>query len=360
MSIEAALRAAAPLGAAQRTLRLAFGTAVGFTAASALSWPAALLTPILFIQLSTGLTRCPGFAVALRTTAVIAACVFVGWLTAFSVRFPSLSVPLIGLVLFGAFWAQAGDRAGLAPFVLMIAVCVLPVLAVQAPELATLVAVDLVTASGVAFVLVWGTWAAFPDPAMPGATATLHTAQPKPASALPPLVPHTRDRARIALINTAVVMPVVLAFLLFEPSSALVALITTLAIVRAQTHDVRLGMSGGLLKGNLWAGLAAVLGTAVIYEAPSILMLFLVVLLIALLFADKLTAATLTRAPVWIMALVSTIALLDGTLSALSEGAGATAWSRVVNLSAAILYTTAALRLTAGLRPHRAAGTVAL
>jgi hypothetical protein len=360
MSIEAAPTAASTR-AARKALRLGFGTAVAFTAADALSWPAALLSPILFIQLSAGLPRCPGLASGLQTIVAISACVLVGWLVTFVIAIPPLSVLLIALLLFAAFWAQAGGRAGLVPFVLMIAVCVLPVLAVQAPELATLVAVELVKASAVAFVLVWGTWAVFPDPATP-APATRDTAQPAPASAPATprsAVPSARDRARIALINTAVVMPVVAAFLLFNLSSAVVALITTLAIVQAQTHDVRLGMTGGLLEGNLWAGLAAVLGSAVIYAAPSLMMLFLVVLLIALLFADRLTAAPLTRAPVWITALISTVALLDGTLSALSEGAGAAAWSRVINLSVAILYATAALRLTASLRPLRAAGTVA-
>jgi hypothetical protein len=73
-------------------------------------------------------------------------------------------------------------------------------------------------------------------------------------------------------------------------------------------------------------------------------------LLAALLLAGRLTAAPPARAPVWLAAMVSMIALLDGTLSALGEGAGVAAWSRVLDLSAAILYTTAALRLTAGLR----------
>ena len=85
-----------------------------------LSWPAALLSPILFIQLSAGLPRSPpSLAFALRTIAGIAACVVVGWLITFVIAFPSLCVLLIGLLLFAAFWAQAGGRAGLAPFVLM-------------------------------------------------------------------------------------------------------------------------------------------------------------------------------------------------------------------------------------------------
>lgn len=155
--------AAGSTRASQRALRLAFGTAVGFTAASALGWPAALLSPILFVQLSAGLPRSPpGLALALQTIAGIAACVFVGWLITFVVAFPAACVLLIALLLFAAFWAQAGGRAALAPFVMMIAVCVLPVLAMEAPELATVIAVELVRASAVAFLLVWGTWALFP------------------------------------------------------------------------------------------------------------------------------------------------------------------------------------------------------
>ena len=341
--------AAGSTRAAPRALRLAFGTAVGFTVASALSWPAALLSPILFIQLSAGSPRSPpGLAFALQTISSIAACVFVGWLVTFVVAFPSACVLLIALSLFAAFWAQAGGRAGLAPFVLMIAVCVLPVLAIEAPEVATVIAVELVRASAVAFLLVWGTWVLFPDPHTPAPFADLRKAPPASATSSPGI--GAPNRARIALINTLVVMPVVLIFLLFELSDAAVALITMLAIVRAQTQDVRLGIAGGLLEGNLVAGLAAALGTALIYAATSLLMVFAVVLLGALLLAGRMIAAPPARAPVWITALVSTVALLDGTLSALSEGAGAVAWSRIVNILAAILYTTATLRLTASLR----------
>jgi hypothetical protein len=345
MSIEGA---PGPTRSAASALRLAFGTAVGFATASGLEWPAALLSPILFIQLSAGSSRCPSLALALQTIAGIAACVFIGWLVTFTIAMPFLCVLLIALLLFAAFWAQAGGDAGLAPFVLMIAVCLLPVLALEGPELATLLAVELVGASAVAFALVWGTWALFPNPQAPAKAADRSA---RFAAAVSSAMPGVRDRASIALINTLVVMPVVLAFLLFGLSSAVVALITTLAIVRAQTYAVRLGMSGGLLEGNLAAGLAAVLATALIYAAPSLLMLFAVVLLAALLLASRVNAAPPARAPVWITALVSTVALLDGTLSVLSEGTGAAAWSRVINLSAAILYTTAALRLTAGLRP---------
>jgi Protein of unknown function (DUF2955) len=347
MSTEGTLTAAAPLGAAQQALRLAFGTAVGFTAANALGWPAALLSPILFIQLSAGLAGCPGFAVALRTTAVIAACVFIGWLMTSFVAFPFLCVLLIALVLFAAFWAQAGNRGGLAPFVLMIAICVLPVLAVQDAQLARLIAVELVRASGVAFLLVWATWALFPDPQTLSA-ADSQSAPTAFASSLAVL--GDRDRARVALINTLVVLPVLLAFLLFELSSAVVALITMLAIIRAQTNTVRLGMTAGLLQGNLLAALTAALSAAVIYAAPSLLMLFGVVLLAGLLLSDKLTAGPAVRRPVWMTALVSTVALLDSALSALSEGAGTAAWSRIINVSAAILYVTVALQATAGLR----------
>jgi hypothetical protein len=230
----------------------------------------------------------------------------------------------------------------------MIAVCVLPVLAIEAPELATVIAVELVRASAVAFLLIWGTWALFPDPHTPAAAADLRKALPMSSTSSPGV--SVRNQPRIALINTLVVMPMVLVFLLFELSDAAVALITTLAIVRAQTQDVRLGIAGGLLKGNLVAGLAAVLGTTLIYAATSLLMVFAVVLLAALLLAGRMIAAPPARAPVWITALVSTVALLDGALAALSEGAGAVAWSRILNIGAAIIYTTAALRLTAGLR----------
>lgn len=351
MSAKALLTGAVPAGMQRRALRLAVGTAVGFTAAKALDWPIGLLAPILFIQLSAGLPGCPSVAMAVRTIAGVAGCTLIGWLATFTIAMPVLCVLVVGLLLFTAFRLQARDRTALAPFILMIAVCVLPVIAIKAPELATLLAIELIRASAVAFVLVWGTWALFPDPLAQSGAAGSVAAPAKPPSA-PAILnqPGSSERARIALINTLVVMPVVLMFLLFTPTNAVIALITTLAIVRTQTQGVQLDMTGGLIEGNLVAALAAVLATAVIFAVPSIPMLFLVVLLAALILARRMIADPPARAPVWIAALVATVALLDGSLSALSDGAGTAAWSRVINLAAAILYTTAALRLTADLR----------
>ena len=327
----------------RRALRLAFGTAIGFAVANALSWPASLLTPIMFVQLSVGLRACPTLGSAAAVIAAVAACVGIGWLVATVVGIPSLCVLLIAMLLFTAFYVQAG-RGGLAPFVLMVAVSVLPVLALQAAEAATVVAAELIKASIAAFLLVWATWAAFPDPWMPTPPPSLRAAAPA-ASA--------RARARVALVNTAVLMPVEIAFLLFDLTNAMVALITTIAIVRTQTHAVRLGMVGGLLQGNVLAGLAAFGAGSLIMAWPSLPMLFFSVLLVALLFADRLTVAEPDRSPTYVVGLTSSIALLDGSLSAFSEGAGEGAYQRLVYVAAAIAYILGALALTEGLRPKR-------
>jgi Protein of unknown function (DUF2955) len=327
----------------RRALRLAFGTAIGFAVANALSWPASLLTPIMFIQLSVGLRACPTLGSAAAVIAAVAACVGIGWLVTTVVGIPSLCVLLIAMLLFAAFYVQAG-RGGLAPFVLMVAVSVLPVLALQAAEAATVVAAELIKASIAAFFLVWATWAAFPDPWMPTPPPLLRAAAPA-ASA--------HARARVAMVNTAVLMPVEIAFLLFDLTNAIVALITTIAIVRTQTHAVRLGMVGGLLQGNVLAGLAAFGAGSLIMTWPSLPMLFFSVLLVALLFADRLTVAEPARAPTYVVGLTSSIALLDGSLSAFSEGAGEGVYQRLVYVAAAIAYILGALALTEGLRPKR-------
>jgi hypothetical protein len=72
----------------------------------------------------------------------------------------------------------------------MIAVCLLPVLALEGPELATLLAVELVGASAVAFVLVWGTWALFPNPQAPAKAADMSA---RFAAAVSSAMPGVRD-----------------------------------------------------------------------------------------------------------------------------------------------------------------------
>jgi hypothetical protein len=71
------------------------------------------------------------------------------------------------------------------------------------------------------------------------------------------------------------------------------------------------------------------------------------------LFADRLTVAEPDRSPTYIVGLTSSIALLDGSLSAFSEGAGEGVYQRLVYVAAAIAYILGALALTEGLRPKR-------
>jgi hypothetical protein len=295
----------------------------------------------MFIQLSVGLRACPTLGSAAAVIAAVAACVGIGWLVTTVVEIPTLCVLLIAMLLFTAFYVQAG-RGGLAPFVLMVAVSVLPVLALQAAEAATVVAAELIKASIAAFFLVWATWAAFPDP---------QTATTPPSPRAAASVASSRARARVALVNTAVLMPVEIAFLLFDLTNATVALITTIAIVRTQTHAVRLGMVGGLLQGNVLAGLAAFGAGSLIMAWPSLPMLFFSVLLVALLFADRLTVAEPDRSPTYVVGLTSSMALLDGSLS--GEGAGEGVYQRLIYVAAAIAYILGALALTEGLRPKR-------
>ena len=331
------------LRAQRRALRLAFGTATGFTVATVLDWPAALLTPVLFLQLSVGLPASPRLASAAKAVVAVAVCVGIGWLLTTVVVLPSLCVLLIATLLFAGLYAQAGGAGGVAPFVLMVAATVLPVLALQANEAATIVAYELIKATIVAFLLVWVTWAVFPDPRRTISAPRLPTA----AS-----VPNARTRARIALVNTVVIMPVEIAFLLFDLTNAIVALITTLTIVRAQTNAVRLGTVRGLLHGNLLAGVAAFGAGGLIMASPSLPMLFFSILGVALVFADRLTSVEPARAPTYSVGLSSSVALLDGSLSALSEGAGEGAYQRLLYVGVAIAYVLAALALTGGLRPR--------
>jgi hypothetical protein len=327
---------------APRALRLALGTAGGFTIATALGWPASLLTPILFVQLSVGLPVCPPLGLAVRVIAAVTACVGLGWLIAQVVVLPVLCLLLIAMLVFAALYVQAGGAGGLAPFVLLVAVTILPVLALEAGDAATLIAYELIKATGVAFLLVWVTWAVFPD--SPANISALPVAANTPA-------PEARARSRMALVNTLIILPVEIAFLFFDLTNAIVALITTLSIVRAQTSAMRLGMIGGLLHGNVLAGIAAVAAGSLIMASPSLPMLFFGILVVALVFAGRLNSAEPRRAPTYVVALTSSIALLDSSLSAFSEGAGEGVYQRVLYVGAAIAYVLAALALTEGLRP---------
>ena len=119
-------------------------------------------------------------------------------------------------------------------------------------------------------IAVWLVHAVWPEILPPGPP-------PQPAALASP--------TSMALLGSAIIMPLILAYLLFGLTDAMPVLVTTVLLVA--TFEVEQGLSVGLTRvlGNLLGGFMGFVAYLLVGIAPSLVVLGLVVFLIAMLTA---------------------------------------------------------------------------
>ena len=162
----------------------------------------------------------------------------------------------------------------------------------------------------------------------------------------------------VALANTAVLMSLVIYFMLTVSPVSIVAVLTVIGILR-QPADLSGGTAAGLILGNLVGGLAATAAYILVTLLPSPAFLLLVVLLVGLLFGDRIARGG-ESAPIYTVSLATFLIVLGLGLSPLPQDsscsslpASSTSWWR---LSTPLPWPACCARRFAhpdGLRPER-------
>jgi hypothetical protein len=128
-------------------------------------------------------------------------------------------------------------------------------------------------AMAVAILVIWVVYALWPEVAPP---------PPKPPAG------EVVSPLRIALVGTAIIMPLLLTFLTLGLTDALPVLVTTVMLVA--TFDVTKGAIQGLVMvlGNLFGGFLAFVAVAVLATIPSLLVVGIIVFLMSVVTAEYL------------------------------------------------------------------------
>jgi hypothetical protein len=253
--------------------RIAFAAAVGLTLGEVLGWDFPFLPAMLAVQLLSG--RGPiGVKQGLAFVAVmVVACAFAVLIAQVFVDSPLVLLLVVSLVTFIAFLLMArGQAAGVAA-TFMITTAVVPLLATESMSVAYGFIHSLIAGSALAVLLTFAAHAFFPI-----------RVQAEPVSAL---AQDERDSVALALANTAVLMSLVIYFMLAPSPVSIVLVLTVISILR-QPADLGGGTAFGLVLGNLVGGLAATAAYLLITLLPSPAFLLLVVLLVGLLFGDRI------------------------------------------------------------------------
>jgi hypothetical protein len=329
----------------RRVLRYALGSTIAMAIAMGVAWELSFLVPVLSLSFLGAAGPRPGFRKGFGFLAVIAAACLVGlWAIKYFLSYPFPFFAIFALLLLRLFYAKAG---GASPFLitwLLIALLVLPLVAVQSPDLAVFIVRAIVLGSSVTLLVVWLTYALIPEPTTDSTAGAAAAA----AGEIPPPL----QRIELALTQTLVVVPVFVLFHVFEMTGGILILVfvALLSIQPGFAKNFKAGAA--LILGNLIGGLAAIVMFQLLTVVPEFSFLLVLTLLAGFLFGARLLSGD-PKAPLFGMA-YSTLLLIIGSTTSSAEGdAASKIYERIFQLMVAVAYVVTAFGVVERLRRAR-------
>jgi hypothetical protein len=197
-------------------LRFAFGVTLAFVMCEALNWRPTALAPVLSGVLLANLPMRPPLKLCIVIIGSMVVAATTTWFVSVLLRDTPTALWLaVGIMFFSTFLAMLRGAPGLPCMLMLISLAVIPVVAVASPAYVGLLP-EMLTKSIILAVLV---------------TVSMHFVLPH---TLPPMRPPTPvkvpDPVAIAVAASCVVMPVMLAFLLYSPTQALPVMVAAVLL----------------------------------------------------------------------------------------------------------------------------------
>jgi hypothetical protein len=217
---------------------------------------------------------------------------------------PFFLFALLGLCMLLAFHAMLGGGSPLPPLLMLICLATIPVITLTAPAYADLMPIALVRGMVVALVVIALVWLPWPVQLPP---------KPKPAP-----MPREASTLRLALLATAVILPLMLVFLLFGLVDVLPVMIATVMIVA--NFDPRQGRKYALalVAANFAGGLCGMLLHIALSTTPSLWFLAGLLFFATLVFGARISAGG-PLSPIYVIACNAMLIIFG---SAIGEGPG--------------------------------------
>lgn len=261
----------------QTVMRLAFGVTLAFVIAELAGWAPTFLPPVLTAFVLVNIPVRPPLKVALGFIVVVSASALLAVLLCAALRgAPVILFGITALVVFRALYALAQGTPILGPLMLMICVTAIPVVSLQSPYAGGQFAFALARAAVVAVLIAWTVYLFWPKFAVP-----------KPAPKAAPMPPALALRS--ALLGTAIVAPLMLAYQLFGLFQALPALIATVMIVSSLNLQAGRKQALGLALANFVGGVASLALILMLVLNPSLATFTLIILAGSLIIGWRIT-----------------------------------------------------------------------
>jgi hypothetical protein len=310
-------------------LRFSVGTTLAFVVCEWVGWQPSALAPVLTGVLLANLPVSPPPKVGLALILVMAISAwFAFFLTTLLSQVPSLLFGVIGLVMFVALGGLAQAKAQLPLTFLLMCISVVPVGTLTISEYAGIFSGLLVRAMALAVIFTWIAFAIWP--------------LPSPKSPDPPATP-LESPAAAAALGTVIVLPLMLAYMLFGLIDAIPVLLTTVLLV-AKMEEERGAASGwAKLIGNFLGGFVAVAAYYLLALAPSLVSLALITFIIGFGFALQIAKGGV-RGGNALLAYNATMVIFG--LALLKGPSNSGTWAaRVVQFAIATIFAVGMMRL---------------
>ena len=216
------------------------------------------LAPVLTCVVLANIPVRPPLKVALGFCLVIGVSAFLGLLLSYAFRgAPHILFGVSALIVFLALYALAKGASKLAPLFILVCVTVVPVIGLQSLVAAEGFAVAFASGACFAMFVAWVSWLFFPKALPPRAAPK--AVPPPPALAL-----------RIALLGTAILAPLMLAYLMLGLYTAIPAMVGTVLIVASL--DFQLGRKQAFLNvvANFAGGVSSVIVLVLLAIHPTL------------------------------------------------------------------------------------------
>ncbi|PQB05692.1 DUF2955 domain-containing protein [Aureitalea marina] len=305
--------------------------------------PLSYVLPVLSLPLLTAPGTGPGIKQGLSFMLVIALSVMVANLVViFFLDYPVALFLVLALLLFYIFYSIHPMMSGMVKTWLLMAIMLIPTIAIRSDALAQAISGSLILISIEAMLCVWIAFYLFPS------TPPLQGEKKQGGQA------GGTNRYKDALFRTWVVLPVLLLFFMFEITASLLVLVF-IALLAMQA-GIGTGFKAGkaLILGNLAGGLLAISTFEILTVVPNLLFFLMLSTGICLVIATKLFSSS-PYAPLFGMAFSTYLLIIGSTTASGEADAGSKVWTRVIQIMMAVIYIAIAFGFLGNWNKHKSA-----
>lgn len=313
-------------------LRYVLGTCLILTVTTIMNYPLSYLTSILALSFMApgakplSFKKGVGFIIIL-TLLTGAAYYF----SEIFIDYPLVFMPMLSL---GVFWIYYSQKL---PMVIklfaIMSTLLIPLLALEAKAVAGFVALSLIFNTLMAISLTQLMFVIFP-----WSKEDVTFEKPKGTGAKN----DDRTQFKYALNIMIILLPLLFLFFIFKLSGgALILMFVAILSLSPALSNKKTGLV--MIIANIFGGLFAILAFKLLVIVPLFVFMVLLTLIIGLVFASNLFS-TKKIAPIFGTAF-STFLLILGSVTSSDDAAGSAVWTRVIQISSAVIYVVIAFGL---------------